>query len=182
MARLPSPQRDALSPAQQRVYDLIKETRGNVRGPFAIWLNVPELAEPCLRMQHALNYHSRLDKRLMQLMTLIMARRASAQFAWFIHARHAHELGIENEIVEAIRTNQKPPFIRDDERLVYDIVVELDATRTLSETSYARALSVFGTETLVELVTATGFYAMVAMTLNAFDAPVPGGERPLGQA
>jgi 4-carboxymuconolactone decarboxylase len=182
MARLPAPERDALPPEQQRVFDLIKETRGNVRGPFAIWLNVPELAEPCLRMQHALNYHSRLDKRLMQLMILVMARRASAQFAWFIHARHAHELGIADEIVEAIRTRKEPPFTRDDDRLVYDIVVELDSTRTLSDTTYARALSAFDAETLVELVTATGFYAMVAMTLNAFDAPVPGGERPLGQA
>jgi 4-carboxymuconolactone decarboxylase len=179
MARLPPVARDTLAPEQQRVFDLIKETRGNVRGPFAIWLHVPELAEPCLRLQHMLNYHSRLDKRLMQIMILIMARKSSAQFAWFIHARHAHELGIDPAIIEAIRTDQQPRFERDDERLVYDLVVELDRTRTLSESSYARALAALGRETLVELVAAAGFYVMVAMSLNVFDAPVPGGERPL---
>ena len=180
MPRLPPLVRDEMPPAQQRVHDLIKETRGNVRGPFAIWLQVPELAEPCLRLQHMLNYQSRLDKRLMQLMILVMAARSSAQFAWFVHARHAQELDIEPAIVEAIRTRQDPPFTREEDKLLYDIVVELDTTRTLSDASYARAVAALGPETLVELVTATGFYAMVAMTLNAFDAPVPGGARPLG--
>ena len=32
---------------------------------------------------------------------------------------------------------------------------------------------------LKELITALGFYTMVAIMLNGFDAPVPGGERPL---
>jgi 4-carboxymuconolactone decarboxylase len=179
MPRLPPVMRETLTPEQQRVFDLIEKTRGNVRGPFAIWLAVPELAEQCLQLQHMLNYNSRLDKRLMQLMILIMARQSSAQFAWFIHARHALELGIAPEIVEAIRTRQTPAFERDEDRLVYDIVMELDATRTLSAASYARAQAALGTEQLVELVAAAGFYVMVAMTLNVFDAPVPGGEQPL---
>jgi hypothetical protein len=42
-----------------------------------------------------------------------------------------------------------------------------------------RRFSTGGRERLVELVAATGFYVMVAMTLNAFDAPVPDGSRPL---
>jgi len=109
MPRLPPVVRETLSPEQQRVHDLIKSTRGNVRGPFAIWLAVPELAERCLQLQHMLNYQSRLDKRLMQLMILIMARQSSAQFAWFVHARHASELGIAPEIVEAIARARRPP-------------------------------------------------------------------------
>jgi hypothetical protein len=32
---------------------------------------------------------------------------------------------------------------------------------------------------MIEFVTAIGFYTMVAVTLNAFDAPVPGGKAPL---
>jgi len=37
----------------------------------------------------------------------------------------------------------------------------------------------FGLDLFIELVTAIGFYTMVAMMLNAFDAPVPGDARPL---
>jgi len=37
----------------------------------------------------------------------------------------------------------------------------------------------FGEQALIELVSAVGFYVMVAMTLNAFDVPVPGNRKPL---
>jgi hypothetical protein len=40
-------------------------------------------------------------------------------------------------------------------------------------------MALFGEQKMVELVAAVGFYVMVAMTLNAFDAPVPGGKKPL---
>ena len=36
-----------------------------------------------------------------------------------------------------------------------------------------------GEQAMVELVSAIGFYVMVAMTLNAFAVSVPGGKEPL---
>lgn len=103
MPRLSAIVRENLSPEQQRVHDLVQQTRGQVRGPFAIWLNVPELAEQCLDKQNKLNHASRLDQRLIQLMILIIARQSAAQFAWYTHSRRAAALGIEANIVDAIR-------------------------------------------------------------------------------
>jgi alkylhydroperoxidase family enzyme len=37
----------------------------------------------------------------------------------------------------------------------------------------------FGEQAMVELVSAIGFYSMVAMTLNAFAVSVPTGKEPL---
>jgi hypothetical protein len=37
----------------------------------------------------------------------------------------------------------------------------------------------FGEQAMVELVSAIGFYSMVAMTLNAFEVAVPGDKAPL---
>lgn len=37
----------------------------------------------------------------------------------------------------------------------------------------------FGDQRMVELVAAVGFYVMVAMTLNAFEVPVPDDLKPL---
>ena len=72
-----------------------------------------------------------------------------------------------------------PDFTRDDERLVYDITTELNTTRTLSDASYQRGMAMFGEQVMVELVSAIGFYSMVAMTLNAFDVSVPRDKQPL---
>jgi 4-carboxymuconolactone decarboxylase len=55
----------------------------------------------------------------------------------------------------------------------------MNETRTLSQATYDRAIAVLGLDKVIELITALGFYTMVAIMLNGFDAPVPGGERPL---
>ena len=55
---------------------------------------------------------------------------------------------------------------------------ELNATRSLSvsEANYGRCIALLGEQAIVELISAVGFYVMVAMMLNAFDVPVPGGK------
>lgn len=179
MPRLPPLDADALDARHREAYDEIMRVRGHVRGPFAIWANAPEVAKLAVAMQDMFGTRGALDKRLFELMVLVMARRAGAQFAWFAHAGKAAQLGVSQDVIETLRVGGTPKFERDDERLVYELTNELDTTRTLSDATYARALKAFGTETLVELVAAIGFYSMVAMTLNAFDAPVPGGGRPL---
>jgi 4-carboxymuconolactone decarboxylase len=177
MGRLPDISEATLSSDQRRVYDEIIRVRGQVRGPFAVWLRNPELAEYTLRLQDLFASRVKLERRLVQLMILVSARLATAQFAWFVHEPHALKLGIAPDIVEAIRERRTPSFTREDERLVYDITLELNSTRSLSEATYRRGIAMFGEQALVELVSAVGFYVMVAMTLNAFEVPVPGGKK-----
>jgi 4-carboxymuconolactone decarboxylase len=179
MPRLPELDETKLSPDQRKIYDEIKRVRGQVRGPFAVWLRNAELAEHTLALQDLFASRVQLERRLVQLMILVSARHATAQFAWFIHAPHALQLGISPHIVEAIRERRTPTFTHEDERLVYDITTELNTTRSLSETNFNRGIGMFGEQKMVELVSAVGFYSMVGMTLNAFDVPVPGVKKPL---
>jgi 4-carboxymuconolactone decarboxylase len=181
MPRLPDIDEKQLTPEQRRIYDQVKHLRGHVRGPFAIWLRNPELAERCLNLQDMFASRVRLERRLVQLMILVSARLATAQFAWFIHEPYAVKEGISSDIVEAIRERRTPNFARADERLVYDITFELNTTRTLSEATFNRGMAMFGEEKMVELIAGIGFYVMVAMTLNAFDVSVPDGKKPLAE-
>jgi 4-carboxymuconolactone decarboxylase len=153
--------------------------RGHMRGPFAVWLRNAELCENTLKLQEMFASRVKLERRLLELMILVAARLATAQYAWFIHEPHALKFGISPEIVQAIRERRKPEFTRDDELLVYDITTELNATRSLSEASFKRGMDMFGEQAMVELVSAIGFYVMVAMTLNAFSVSVPTGKEPL---
>lgn len=180
MGRVPDLAPDALTPEQKRIRDEIASARGGVvRGPFAIWLRKPELADAANRFGNVLRLHGKLDKRLFELMVLVIARHWSAQYEWFAHEEKAVKNGVSPVVVEAIRERRQPPFEREDERLVYDIVTELNESRALSQKSYDRALAALGLDLLIELFAAAGFYTMVAMTLDAFEAPVPGGKRPL---
>ena len=179
MSRLPTIDPATLGAEQRAAYDEILRVRGQVRGPFAIWLTSPELCERALSLQDWFPKKGKLDRRLLELMILVLARSANAQFAWFVHEPHAARLGVAQEVIEAIREWRTPDFEKQDERLVYDITRELDATRTLSDATYKRGIDMLGAEVMVELVSAVGFYVMVAMTLNTFQAPVPGGKLPL---
>jgi 4-carboxymuconolactone decarboxylase len=170
---------ESLTAEQKAIHDRIAGTRGGtVRGPFAIWLRIPAIADTADRLGTTLRRCS-IEKRLFELMVLIVARHWSAQYEWFAHARHARDEGLAPEMIEAIRQRRTPTFTRDDERLIYDMVTEMNESRTLSQPTYDRVLAAMGLDKTIELITAIGFYTMVAIMLNGFDAPVPGGERPL---
>jgi 4-carboxymuconolactone decarboxylase len=179
MPRLPDIDPDKLSSEQRAIYDRLMRERGHMRGPFAVWLRNAELCDSTLKLQEMFASRVKLERRLLELMILVAARLATAQYAWFIHEPYALKFGVSPEIVQAIRERRTPNFTREDERLVYDLTMELNTTHTLSEASYARGVAMFGEQVMVELVTAIGFYAMVAMTLNAFAVAVPTGKEPL---
>ena len=179
MSRLPEIDPTKLAPEQRVIYDRMLRERGHMRGPFAVWLRNAELCENTIKLQEMFASRVKLERRLLELMILVAARLATAQYAWFIHEPHALKFGISPEIIQAIRQRRTPDFTREDERLVYDITMELNTTRTLSEASYRRGMATFGEQVMVELISAVGFYSMVAMTLNALDVSVPGGKEPL---
>ena len=179
MARLQQIDPDGLSSEQRRIYDRIMRERGHMRGPFAVWLRNAELCENTLKLQEMFASRVKLERRLLELMILVAARQSDAEYAWFIHEPYALKFGVSRDVIEAVRARQIPEFGREDERLVYDITTELNNTRTLSDASYQRGMAMFGDQVMVELVSAVGFYSMVAMTLNTFAVAVPGGKEPL---
>jgi 4-carboxymuconolactone decarboxylase len=179
MGRLPEIDPAKLSSEQRAIYDRMMRERGHMRGPFAVWLRNADLCENTLKLQEMFASRVELERRLLELMILVAARQSTAQYAWFIHEPYALKFGISPKIVQAIRERRTPEFTRDDERMVYDLTMELNTTRALSEASYQRGLAMFGEQVMVELVSAIGFYAMVAMTLNAFAVPVPEGKAAL---
>jgi 4-carboxymuconolactone decarboxylase len=180
MSRLPALTPDQLTPEQKRLHDEIAGPRGgSVGGPFAVWLRIPRIAEAANRMGNSLRLEGKLDQRLFELAILVIARHWSAQYEWFVHEKAALTAGLSREVVEALRHRKVPRFPRDDEQLVYDVVSELQETRTLGQAGFDRALAALGRDLLIELVSVIGFYTTAAMMINAFDAPVPGGAKPL---
>lgn len=153
---------------------------GVVGGPFAIWLRTPEIGKRISFVSERLRKNSAFEKRLVELLVLIVTRDWKAQYAWTAHARQALEEGITPEVVEALRTKSDPPFTRDDERLIYEIFSTLSGSRTMDEATYAKGVEAFGLNGMIELVTTAGLYTMISMMLVTFDVPATNGERTLG--
>src|ERR1700674_4222228 len=139
MSRVPDI--ETLSAEQKRVYDQIAGKRQTVRGPFPIWLRNPKLAEHANNFGIALRDHSTIGRKIFELAVITVCRAWSVQYAWSSHAPQAEKAGIAPEIVEAIRTNRKPDFKKDDERVAYEVATEIMAAKELSQASYDMARS-----------------------------------------
>ena len=165
---------DEYTSEQKRIAEEIASVRrGYVRGPFAIWIRTPEIADTANKFGSALRLHGKLDRRLFELMIAIVARHWSAQYEWFAHLTRGLDAGLSPEIYESIRTERVPEFKSKAETTVYNLVTELIRTKTLGKQSYELGIEVLGLENLIELVTGVGFYTTIAMVLNTFDVSVP---------
>ena len=100
---------------------------------------------------------------------LLVCRDATAQYAWSAHFNLAREAGLSGETIEAIRALRRPEFGRDDERIVYDLVTELLASKKVSPATYGRAEAALGRDGIIEAVTCAGFYGMIGLVLNTRD-------------
>src|SRR5690242_14079506 len=85
MTRVPNLTLEELSPEQRRIHDDIAAGRDRVGGPFAIWLRLPTIADKANQFGNALRRDSTMDKRLFELMVLVVAQHWNAQYEWFTH-------------------------------------------------------------------------------------------------
>jgi len=136
-----------------------------------VWIHTPDICEPVDALTNCFRFHHKLDQRLIELIILMMCRDATVKYAWSAHAPLALKAGLAAETLDAIRARKRPDFERDDERLIYDLISELLATKSLSATSFERAEAAFGREGVIEAVSCAGFYGMVGLLINAFDIP-----------
>jgi 4-carboxymuconolactone decarboxylase len=180
MGRVAALEPDQLSPEQKRIHHEIAGARGGVvRGPFAVWLRLPPIADAANQLGNAIRLRGKLDRRLFELAILIVARHWNSQYEWYVHEKDARTAGVAEELIADIRERRAPTFAREDERLIYELVIELQDSKTLGLKTYERAVAMMGVDLLIELVTTIGFYTTAAMMINVFDAPVPDGSTPL---
>lgn len=180
--RIPDLDPADMNSRQKDLFDAIAGPRGGVvRGPFAIWLRHPDLVEKANDFGNHLREGTSVPRRLSELGILVTARFWNASYEWYAHEGQAASLGVDQAIIDAIRTGGTPSFDDESEEVVYALASELYETRFISDPVYDRALSVLGQEQVIDLVAILGFYTMVAMTLNGFHAPLPeGAEDPFG--
>jgi 4-carboxymuconolactone decarboxylase len=165
-----------LTPEQRRVHDEIGGARKTVRGPFQILLHNAPLADHANKLSLALRQQSKLDRRLFELVVITVCRLWTVQYAWASHAPEAAKAGVSADVIAAIRDNRRPDFIHADERIAYEVTVELLQTKELGAATYAAAVAQFGLDGTIDLVATIGYYAMIGVLLKGFDVPPLSGE------
>jgi len=152
---------------------MIAGPRGAVLAPFIPLMRSPELMGHVQRMGEYLRYRSAIGVRLTELAILVTAHEWRQGVEWAIHAPIAEREGLAAAIIEAIARDERPAALADDEATVYDVCVELHRQRGVSDATWARAVARFGERGVVDLIGINGYYAMLAMVMNAARTPAP---------
>jgi 4-carboxymuconolactone decarboxylase len=190
--RLPLLPPASLSPVQKSLYDdmvdvieknfgeLVARRRdGAPIGPFNAWLHFPQFGKPAWAFNRAMWEHSVLPAAIHQLVILVTAAKFGARYEIYGHEYFAGRAGLAEQKIATIVARERPSDLTDDERVAYDMAAALNRGGPLPETTYRAVLTTFGEQGLAEIVFLVGCFSMVGVTLNAFDASVPGREEGL---
>ena len=107
MSRLTRKPYEALTSAQQEVFDQIVENRpvkpkdGHIGGPFDIWLRVPEMGRRTVGLGGFYRFRTGVDRRYIELAILVTGAHWQAQFEWYAHEPMAVEAGVPQDVIDA---------------------------------------------------------------------------------
>lgn len=178
---------EQLTPEQKALSDAIKSgprarlassgasKPGPLGGPFNVWLRSPGIGGLIQQLGEEIRFRSSLSGKLNELAILVTARNWTSQYEWVAHHKLALEGGLDPKIADAIAAGRRPEGMDPDETLVYEFSQELQATKEISDATYARAVARFGERGVVDLISVNGFYVLVSMCLNVDRTPVPPG-------
>jgi 4-carboxymuconolactone decarboxylase len=185
--RLPLLPPASLSPDQQDLYDdmvavveknfgelVARRNDGALIGPFNTWLHFPQFGKPAWAFNRSLWEHSVLPAAIHQLVILVTAAKFGARYEIYGHEYFARRAGLAEHKIATIVAGERPSDLTHDEGVAYDMAAALNRGAPLPETTYQAVLNTFGEQALAEIVFLVGCFSMVGITLNAFDASVPG--------
>jgi len=170
-------ERDALPENQRRFHDAVKAIRRRpISGPFIVTMNSsPDLAARFAHLGHYFHARGQADESILSLrvrtfVALIGSRALDGPYEWSAWVNWALEAGVPQDTVDAIRERRTPQNLTAEETLVADFCTQLiSGSHRVSEATYQAALDHFGVQGLVELVMTLGYFAMIALPLNAFE-------------
>ena len=178
--RMPPIPPDKMTDAQKKAAADYKALRSAdpAAPPWSVLLRVPALLVPALQMRLHYLSESVLGQRLTEFAIVIAARRWTNNFEWNAHYGAAVTAGLKPEIIAAVAQGRRPERMADDEAILYDFCTELQYNQSVSDPTYARALTTFGEPGIVEMASIEGYYTYLAMVMNAARVGVPPNTTP----
>jgi 4-carboxymuconolactone decarboxylase len=172
--RMPPLSMDSLNEQQRKVAEeLIKGPRGGVKGPFIPLLRSPELVERLGKLGEYLRFSTSLQPRVSEFVMVVVSREWTNQFEWAVHVPLALKNGVTPDVVDAIAEGRYPRGMATDEEVAYEICQELSHTKSVCDTTYRRAVDVFGERGVIDITTVYGYFVTVCAIMNLAHTPPP---------
>jgi 4-carboxymuconolactone decarboxylase len=177
MARLtPITSKNQVAPEAHPVVDAIAKSRGALQGPFSMFLHAPELAGRVAHLGAYVRFEGGLDMRVRVLAAMTVAREFDAVYVWGAQSGSARRQGVPESTVAAIREKHTRGVPAEDAQII-EFTRRLLQHHRVDDATFQALRSRFGEGGLIELTGSIGYYAMLAMTVNACELEAaPGAE------
>lgn len=181
MARVPYLNREDLAPEDQKFWDQLAGSRGNVIGLFRAMMASPDLTVRissvggCIRaMKDGMKEY---DVATFEVVAMAVAREASCQMEWTSHENAARAAGISDATIDALRRRSTDGLSPRDKAIV-------DYTwafmrHQVTDDVFRALVKVLGQRQAVALSLHAGYATMMNMIVNAFQIELAPGVKPL---
>src|SRR5215510_641490 len=169
-----------LTPEQRPLYDdmregIAKSFKGFVamRDDGTLLGHEPTFGKASWDLVRALADKPSLPKPVREIAILVTGAHFKSAYELYAHVLVGEERGLSDEKLSTIVAGQRPVDLTREEAIAYDFASALMAGGVLPELTYRTAVEAFGQHGAAELSYLVGLYALVSITLNTFDVPVP---------
>jgi 4-carboxymuconolactone decarboxylase len=177
MARLtPITSKDQVAAKDHAIVDAIEGSRGALQGPFTMFLHSPEIAGRVAHLGAYVRFEGSLDMRARVLAAMTTAREFEAIYVWGAQTGGARRLGVPEATITAIREKHSRGIPPEDAQIV-EFTRQLLQKHRVDDATFKAIQGRFGSDGLIQLTGAIGYYSMLAMTVNACELEAaPGAE------
>lgn len=161
------------SPDNREAFDYLKKTRGAVRGGFAVMLASPDITQRIAHVGTYVRFESPLPATIRELAAVTISAELENAVEYVLHARQCRELGVNESLLKAVIERAPVTGGSDDEMLTVSFARELARNHKLSDTTFNAAHKRLGDKGVVDLISAIGYYAMLAICHVALDVEAP---------
>jgi len=163
---------EEMTPDQKRAFEFTMKERGQVPGPYKIWLQNPKLIQVMVPLGAYYQGHSSLSKAEIEIATNLTNGRWLAAYSNYEHEKIAErDGGLPPEKVEALIAGLPTHFDDPRQQIVYEVTSALVAPRVVPMGLYRRAVELLGHPGLTDLTVLIGYFTCVSLSLMAYDVP-----------
>ena len=163
---------DQMNPEVRKAYDYTVKVRGQVPGPYKIWLENTKLIEVMVPLGEYYQAYSSLSKAEIEIATNLINAKWLAAYSNYEHEKIAEADGhLPPEKVEALIAGLPTRFDDARQQVVYEMATALIAPRVVPTGLYRRAKDLLGDAGLCDLTVLLGYFTCVSLSLRAYDVP-----------
>jgi 4-carboxymuconolactone decarboxylase len=180
-ARVPYIQRKDTDESAKRLFDIFVRNSNSptdtLGGPLAFAAyNVPVAISLLDLHDGAVGKSSSLDAHVRELAILVACRATNYTFEWNAHEPAAVRAGVDQKVIDAVRTNAALTGLPDADAAVIRFGREMLNDRKMSSATFAKAKQLYGDKGAMDLVAVMSTYAVSGFYAIAVDEHAAPGQ------